>query len=76
MKVEYDPEVDALYIDILGEEAAIDSEEIASYVIIDYGKDNKVVGIEVLNASKTIKGLKELVPLIEKSLQLTLPNFN
>jgi uncharacterized protein YuzE len=76
MKVEYDPEVDALYIDILGEEAAIDSEEIASYVVIDYGKDNKVVGIEVLNASKTIKGLKELVPLIEKSLQLTLPNFN
>ena len=66
MRMEYDSEVDALYIDILEREIATDSEEIAPSVIIDYGRNNEVVGIEILNASKTIKNLDELLPLVEK----------
>ncbi|WP_163329294.1 DUF2283 domain-containing protein [Desulfurobacterium thermolithotrophum] len=72
MKMEYDSEVDALYIDILEKEIAIDSEEIAPSVIIDYGRNNEVVGIEILNASKTIKNLDALLPLVEKSFQKTM----
>ncbi len=51
MKMRYDPEVDALYISIL-DEKAIESEEVSTGIIVDYAKNNKVIGIEVLNASK------------------------
>ncbi len=47
MRVKVDMESDALYFRLC-EEPVEDSEEIASGIIVDYNKEGKVVGIEVL----------------------------
>jgi uncharacterized protein YuzE len=49
MKIRYDAQVDALYID-LSERHAVDSTEVAPDVILDFDADNRLVGIELLNA--------------------------
>ena len=51
MKIEYDKEADAIYIQIQEKEVAT-SREIEDGVIIDFDEDKKVIGFEVLNASK------------------------
>ena len=53
MKVFYDDEVDALYLK-LGEETPDGAIEISEGINIDTTADNKIVGIEILNASKKI----------------------
>jgi len=49
MKTAYDPEVDALYVN-LSERPAVESEEVAPGVVLDFDADNRLVGIELLNA--------------------------
>lgn len=56
MDAHYDPEVDALAIN-WGDTQIEESDEVEPGVILDYDKDGKVVGIEVLDASKKIKQL-------------------
>jgi uncharacterized protein YuzE len=52
MKVKYDKETDILYIRL--SDAVIDeSDEDKNGVILDYAANGQLVGIEVLNASKT-----------------------
>ncbi|MBI4649634.1 MAG: DUF2283 domain-containing protein [Bacteroidia bacterium] len=51
MKVKYDKEVDILYI-TFSNKNIIESDEPKPCIIIDYAKDNSIVGIEILNASK------------------------
>lgn len=51
MKVYYDDEVDALYLK-LGEETPEGVIEMAEGVNLDTTSDDKIVGIEILNASK------------------------
>ena len=51
MKVEYDREVDALYIK-LGNQKPDGVIEISEGVNLDTTSENKIVGIEILNASK------------------------
>ena len=58
MKVRYDKAVDILYIQI-SEAKVEESVESKNGVIIDYSADGKLVGIEILNASKnTLDPLK------------------
>ena len=63
MKIIYDPEVDALAI-ILSESKTFESEEIFPNIIIDYSENGEVISIEVLNASRTLKELKNLDKLL------------
>ena len=51
MDVYYDHEVDALYIE-LGEEIPDGVVELEEGVNLDTTSDNKIVGLEILNASK------------------------
>lgn len=51
MKVYYDDEVDALYLK-LGEETPEGVIEMAEGVNLDTTSEDKIVGIEILNASK------------------------
>jgi len=51
MKVHYDKEVDAIYIK-LGTQKPDGVIEISEGVNLDTTSDNKIVGIEILNASK------------------------
>lgn len=49
----YDPEADAAYVH-LGGAAVKDSEEVAPGVVLDFDADGRVVGVELLNASKNL----------------------
>jgi uncharacterized protein YuzE len=51
MKIEYDPVVDALYVR-LGEAKIIESEQVQPGVILDFDESGRVVGVEILSASK------------------------
>ena len=53
MKVYYDDEVDALYLK-LGDEIPEGVVEISEGVNLDTTSEDKIVGIEILNASKKI----------------------
>jgi len=53
MKVYYDDEVDALYIN-LSDEKAEGVIEITEGVNLDTTSDNRIVGLEILSASKKV----------------------
>ncbi|MCX6150355.1 MAG: DUF2283 domain-containing protein [Ignavibacteriales bacterium] len=53
MKLHYDQNVDALYIR-LDDSEILDSEEVKEGIILDFNKNDSVVGIEILNVSKRI----------------------
>ena len=52
-RLTHDPEADAVYIK-LSEDKPFEAEEVSPGVILDLTKDGRVVGIEVLSASKTL----------------------
>jgi len=72
MKVTYDPEVDALYIRLSDEPVEVTTQRLSEEVAINYAPDGRIVGIEILDASEYISGLKmerkialeNLVPMI------------
>lgn len=49
MKLDYYPDTDTLYIG-LSEKPGADSQEISEGIVVDYGSDGNVVGIEIDNA--------------------------
>ena len=58
MKLEYDKESDAGYIylaDEIKDGEAVKTIELDPNIILDFNKDGKLLGIEVLNASKVLK---------------------
>jgi uncharacterized protein YuzE len=59
MKAQYDPRADALYI-TLSKGAVIDSDEVCDGVVLDYGADGRVLGIEVLNLSRRADNPREM----------------
>jgi uncharacterized protein YuzE len=52
MKVKYDKETDILYIK-LSDESIEESDQEKKGIILDYSKAGNLVGIEILNASKS-----------------------
>lgn len=58
MKMKYYPDTDSLYID-LSEKTSTESLEVAPGIVVDFDKDNNIVGIDIENASK-ILNLSEL----------------
>ena len=59
MKIKYDPKVDALYIRFIDEPAECEVIRINEQVAINIGLGEKVVGIEILDASQLWGGFKE-----------------
>jgi uncharacterized protein YuzE len=53
MRVKYDKEQDILCVS-LSDEIVFESDEEKKGLILDYSSDGRVIGIEVLNASKQI----------------------
>ncbi len=51
MKIEYDPIHDLLNIEFVSDESIEESVELDG-IIIDYSKDKRIVGIEILDAGK------------------------
>ena len=65
MRVHYDDQVDALYLE-LGDEPAEGVVEISEGVNLDTTSRGKIVGIEILNASKKI----DLKTILSYTLEL------
>lgn len=59
MRVKVDLESDALYFRLC-EDPIEESEEVVPGIVVDYNKEGKIVGIEIL-------GIKERIPLKELS---------
>ena len=59
MKLSYDPIVDALYIRFVEEAVECEVIRFNDRVAINIGPEEQVVGIEVLDASQFLSGLKE-----------------
>jgi len=53
MKITFDKEADAVYIELSSEEFA-KNKKIDSETIIDLDKNGKIIGIELLNVSKRV----------------------
>ena len=68
MKMSYDSEVDAAYIRLEEGPFQVTPHEISEDVIINYAPDGRVVGIEILEASKYLFTNK-------KTPQVTLENI-
>lgn len=62
MKISYDPRYDVLYLKFT-EEKVVDTIEVDGGVLIDYGKNREMVGIEIIRASGLMKAnpLQEIV---------------
>jgi uncharacterized protein YuzE len=52
MKITYDKSVDAMYIKLNEKLVYKTSKKISNDVLIDYSEDGKIIGVEVLTASK------------------------
>ena len=59
MKLNYYPETDSLYIDLL-EQPSVESREISEGVVLDYDDRGNLVGIDIDNASSKVE-LKRLI---------------
>ena len=62
MKISFDPKHDVLYIKF-SEEKIADTIEVDAGVLIDYGGEGQIVGIEIIGASNLMKAnpLEEIV---------------
>jgi len=69
MKIQYDAEVDALYIELKSlEPGTAENRELSEDIIANYGPDGKLAGLEILNASEVVgetlqKVIVELSPI-------------
>jgi len=55
MKIELDRDDDVLYLELDGADV-VDSQEISPGIVVDFDANDRVLGIEILNASKKIAG--------------------
>jgi len=68
VKIEYDPEIDALYIE-LRSATPVRSIDIEEGVTIDLDEEGKIVGIELLDASERLKESLSHIELEEVPLR-------
>jgi uncharacterized protein YuzE len=59
MKITYDPKVDALYIRFVEGPVECEVLRLNDRVAVNIGPGEQVVGIEVLDASETLEGLRD-----------------
>ena len=62
MNLSFDKIANALYIRFSNEKIA-NSDEVAEGIVIDYGKNEDVVGVEILNFSKRNLNLNDLIQM-------------
>ncbi|HEV7857085.1 MAG TPA: DUF2283 domain-containing protein [Pyrinomonadaceae bacterium] len=59
MRINYYAETDSLYID-LSSKPSVDSREVSEGIVLDYGADGNLVGIDIDQASVKLE-IKELI---------------
>lgn len=74
MKIQYDAEVDALYIEFRPlKPGTAESRDLSEDIVANYGVDGKLAGLEILNASQVFgedlkKVTVELSPVIRTAV--------
>ncbi|MBI4242874.1 MAG: DUF2283 domain-containing protein [Planctomycetes bacterium] len=59
MKIKYDPSVDAAYISFKKNGTDVTTIRITEDIAVDFGPDEEIVGIEILDASKHLDITKD-----------------
>jgi len=67
MEFSFDKVVNALYLQF-SREIIQSSEEIVEGIIIDYGQDENLIGIEILNFTKKKLNLNKLIQMSEEEI--------
>jgi uncharacterized protein YuzE len=62
MKIEYNKRADLLYLRLDARFQQVTNQRVAEDIVLDVGEAEKIVGIEILNASKNVD-LAHLLPL-------------
>lgn len=62
MKVEYDQKTDLLYLRLDPRSQDVINQRVADDVVLDIGQGEKIVGIEIMNASRKLD-LQHLLPV-------------
>ena len=62
MKIYYDDRVDLLYMRFEERKQEVENRRVTEDIVLDLGQDGKIVGIEILDASKHIN-LESVLPL-------------
>ena len=65
MKLMYDSKTDLLYIRLDDKKHSVVNRRISGNVVLDIGKGDKIIGIEILDASKHVN-LQKLLPISQK----------
>lgn len=75
MKIQYDAEVDALYIEFkLLEPGTAENRELSEDIIANYGPDGKIAGLELLNASVVLGDTLKKVVVEVSPVKHAIPN--
>ena len=53
MVFQYFPDTDMLYIELV-KAVAVESEEVAPNIVLDFDKNNRVIGVEIEDASRLV----------------------
>ncbi len=62
MKIFYNDKTDLLYLRIDDSQQDVINTRVADNIVLDIGKDQRIVGIEILDASKSVT-LEHLLPI-------------
>ncbi len=62
MTIHYDAQTDLLYLRLDPTAQQVVNRKVSDDVVLDIGKDDKIVGIEILDASQKVS-LQDLLPL-------------
>jgi uncharacterized protein YuzE len=62
MKIFYDDKKDLLYIRFDENKQDVVNKRVSENIVLDIGKNEKVIGIEILDASKNVN-LKQILPV-------------
>lgn len=68
MKITYDPEADALYLELIPDVKQVRTVQLSESIALDFGKGEVLTGIEILDA-KNIIGNGKIPPVILKNLE-------
>ena len=70
MKVTYDDKSDLLYIRLDESKQDVLNKRVTDDVVLDIGKDNRIVGIEILGASTHVD-LSKILPIQHEGIKTT-----
>ncbi len=62
MQIHYNSKTDLLYLRLTPEKQQVTNIQVTDDIILDIGENNKIVGIEILDASKHVN-LEKLMPV-------------